>query len=852
MIILELNKTSWVRWDIFVQSIQLNEARRFPAKTVKRQEGQSRALGISVRQHGLIAAFVMRALLRTIRTSRSQELLPESLSALALLHDIGKINPVFLKRLLMSLSSDDPERSAWSAFADDEELAEIPHSAGSYATLRAMDPKNIAAAKVVGFHHGYPLPIRFFSADSIEFGGPSWEKVRETLAREMMSALESSSFPQIPKQPKDLKKALLDVWAGLVVVSDWIASQVETPIEEGAEEACAEALVLGAGFQKPSLDRSRTFADVFGFSPRPAQAAFMELYKGPGIYIFEAPTGYGKTEGALGLAWEAIRRGDASGIYFALPTQLTSNRIHTRFSRCVQAMVNKPEQAVRLIHSGARLLQTDMGKEGSAGDAWFNENRRAILAPYGVGTIDQALLSMLPIRFSTVRAAGLSGKVLILDEIHSYDAYTSSLIADFCERMKTLGNVVVVLSATLTNAMRNALLKIQDVNLLPNAGSPLRFTVCSADGIEEKEMPLEAESTKTVRVSLIEDDDAEAAAFAEALRRLDGGEQVLWIENTVDAAQRIYQKFKDQGEACGLLHSRFRAVDRSLLEDRWVSWFGKEGRESRGKGARILIGTQVLEQSLDIDADFMVSRYAPLDLLIQRMGRLWRHGDTPRPSTCTEPVCLIIARPESEIDDEDPLAQFGASGKVYGPPYILARTVEVLRNRLRLNSSLKLPNEVRGLLEAAYADREESEGSALAVLRKAYLERKSMLSLAALGAQSQITLNAHEGDDVEPSTRYIDRPAFPVIVFDPGEMEEAPDDPKKLALWLDRHIVKSPRPISAPSLQEARGFSGQFKKFRQSRLPAVVWRADGRLAVLGEPGRIIQDGSYSPEMGLSF
>jgi CRISPR-associated endonuclease/helicase Cas3 len=169
------------------------------------------------------------------------------------------------------------------------------------------------------------------------------------------------------------------------------------------------------------------------------------------------------------------------------------------------------------------------------------------------------------------------------------------------------------------------------------------------------------------QVALRQSNDAEA--LEEALRRAEGGQQVLWIENTVNEAQDLFRSLAARahgmGVACGLLHSRFTKADRAANEAIWVTHFGKDGAATRGRQGRILVGTQVLEQSLDIDADFLVTRIAPTDMVLQRLGRLWRHSETVRPPGARQEAWLLAPNPVAI--EENPELAFGATAKVYDP-----------------------------------------------------------------------------------------------------------------------------------------------------------------------------------------
>lgn len=465
--------------------------------------------------------------------------------------------------------------------------------------------------------------------------------------------------------------------------------------------------------------------------------------------------GLGKTEAALYVAYRLLVCGQSSGIYFALPTQLTSNKIYERFNNFL-ARILAPECRHRslLLHGKAWLLDTEMGEEGRPGGAWFNNAKRGLLAPFAVGTIDQALMAAMNVKHGFVRAFGLAGKVVILDEIHTYDAYTSTLLTALVELLRELHCTVIILSATLSRERRQQLLGV--------SASADAYPLISAAPRHQpvREWPVPGGDGYEVSTRLL--DDAQSAV-TEALDRAGRGQQVLWIENTVAEAQERYldlaARAVELGVACGLLHSRFISADRQRIEERWVSLFGKEGWPERVQQGRILVGTQILEQSLDIDADFLVSRFAPTDMLLQRLGRLWRHAGTPR-----EPAARCeawILAPDLDKAIAAPPSAFGISAYVYSP-YVLCRSLEVWRGR----ESLCLPQDIRSLIEQTYVQRQEDGLMAkwLHELDNGTQRRKGRKALAQL---ARITL-AEDGNTLPESkaqTRYSEQDNHEVLLL---------------------------------------------------------------------------------------
>lgn len=828
------------------------DAREFPAKTV--EEGGVSHLGISVRQHGLITAYVMRDLLELIACPIKEELVPKAVAVLSLLHDIGKLNPLFLQKLLGAVRFDE-SISRWAALAKVAAgLAEVYHAQVSAIVLKALSAPT-DCAKVVAAHHGVAEgAINSKLIVSPALGGKDWEEARANLARSMMAEVGIEEWPQRSRASRDVRDEQLPLWTGLVILSDWISSRQEKSVPVGEEAEVASRLLAEAGFSHPHLRTDLSFEDLFGFHPRPVQEAFVGLYQGPGVYVLEAPTGCGKTEAALGLAYEALRHGDAGGIYFALPTMLTSDRLHDRVQRTVEKIAG---DRVQLIHSGAKSIRLRLGKEGDVGGSWFTTSRRAMLAPFGVGTVDQALLAFLKLRFADLRRAGLLGKAVILDEIHSYDAYTSVLIRRLIKTIGRIGGTCIILSATLTSRARQDLLGLDEDKVSPNT-SPIQLTVKKGDAITTRS--LESSESRQIDVRLLDAGTLDQA-LEEALRKARDGMQVLWIENTVHTAQEIARRLQEADGTLpvGLLHSQFRMTDREAIEDHWIPRFSPEGNELRSTSGCILVGTQVLEQSLDLDADFLITRLAPMDLLIQRAGRLWRHVGTVRPESCRSAEMLVLAfadgRAKSQLTGAEAL--FGASARVY-QPYLLYRTKEILAARLLKGCCLEFPACVRSLIEETYdlsaPMPEEALDDVILKMREELLQHIKELSSHATGVMSMTGVRLDDEDD-DPCTRYIDVAQRKVLILEEGEVTSGPDDAAGLAIWADARCVRTPayllkdESISLSGLYSEAPVLKALRKMRRfAGMPILILRNDGSLVNL--TGEICIKIKYSKDYGV--
>ncbi len=341
--------------------------------------------------------------------------------------------------------------------------------------------------------------------------------------------------------------------------------------------------------------------------------------------------GCGKTEAALAAAYQLIAAGKATGLYFALPTQVTSNRIHLRVQPFVERISADPA-AVRLAHSASWLVETEpppklcpaspdaeAREHVRAGRSWFASAKRALLAPFGVGTIDQALLGIVAAKHFFVRQFGLAGKVVILDEVHTYDLYTSTLIGALVKRLRELQCTVIILSATLTEKRRRELLGLADDQPV-SAAYPLVSGVAGslhrARRASHRHRRRFRYGTSPVPCRWKKRWIVPAAA------NVCCGFATQWMRHKRPTGRfRAPISKAAQASRCCILASPFSAANNSKND--WMNRLGKDST-NRPNGC-VLVSTQVAEQSVDIDADLLITDLAPTDMLLQRLGRLWRH-----------------------------------------------------------------------------------------------------------------------------------------------------------------------------------------------------------------------------------
>lgn len=706
--------------------------------------------GRTVEEHCRIAGAVARALAGRLGPA-ARACLPARAHVPALVHDVGKVCPTFQKKLYGYLGRADQWPQLDGINPDDEQHWGW-HAAISAAVVNALSDDRVLA-HIVGLHHG--RGIQENAADADKYGGPPWQAARETLVARL---LESEAEGQVWPGLHGLGETLLV--SGLMVAADWIASgecfgnpdEDWRPLVDGALDA--------AGFIRPALRAGLSFEQVFSFSPNAMQQDFVACVEGPGIYILEAPMGLGKTEAALYAAYRAMERGQADGLYFGLPTQLTSNAIHARVNAFLGRILEDDAHAV-LTHGGAwlrRFLEQEMGRDAAPGGTWFEQSRRGLLAPFAVGTIDQALMAVIRVPFAGLRALGLAGKVVILDEVHSYDAYTGVLVEELARVLRSLNCTVIILSATLTAGHRARFGAPPPPDRdAANEPYPL-ITALPAGGATSQRHPAPPASAGVALRRCADD----ALALEQALLRAEQGQQVLWIENTVADAQERYRALAARAGAmgleAGLLHSRFTPQDRERNEARWTALYGGRDKASvgeRGRCGRVLVGTQVLEQSLDIDADFLVTRFCPTDMLLQRLGRLWRHERPERAAGASREAWLLA--PGLDTAREQPKSAFGISALIYSA-YVLCRSLEVWEGR----EAVTLPAQIRELLEATYAPRESEATDALRAARaelRAERERLRGLALHGLSRLGKLL------DEESVKARYVQREPLALLLL---------------------------------------------------------------------------------------
>ncbi len=680
-----------------------------------------------------------------------------SFAAVCALHDIGKFDTRFQRKAPGVADLIRPESSR-------EDLGSYDHGEQGYQLAmdepdlsdildRQLGPSASLLLRAVCGHHG-SFPETGAEPDasrsSIKLISLRREDQQSRLAFAQcilgFFGMKGARFPW----PGKLSGALMQRLGGLCAVADWVGSNTAffpyqpapTELASYWDDASARARVA---CKQSGLSRIASsgagFTELFpDYAPRDVQVVTESLkLSEPALVIVEAEMGKGKTEAALSLAGRFLNQGLADGVTVALPTMATSNAMFGRVEEWAPRAFKPGDLQLSLAHGRARrvskfqrLFEGPLGaRDVDAPEAsvvcarWFLSRKRILLAQVGVGTIDQALQAALSLRHQFVRMFALSRNVLIIDEVHAYDVYMEVLLEHLLSWLGGLRVPVILLSATLPSQRRAALAaawsngtvgaETDDFATASSRAYPLvSVTTASGTALVPGE---EAKVQRTINVQYVETTDGPvhlAATAARLVQAAKGGARVAWIRNTVAEAQCAFIGVQEEAAAIGidttLFHARFRGGDRSIIEMSVLEKFGK----SAPPGGRILIATQVVEQSLDLDFDELHTDLAPIDLIFQRTGRLHRHVRV-RPTGFEEPRLFVHGPSESAAGE----LSFGNSRFVYD-----AATLWIAARAVRRKNELSLPNDIRPLVEESYHPESRSVLVALAGSKVSEAEAK--------------------------------------------------------------------------------------------------------------------------------
>lgn len=699
---------------------------------------------------------------------------------LAAAHDLGKASPAFQSKTIFSnpdVQEECRQRLSGSGLELNLNLNQSHSPKHAIISEMILERNGVdrTVSVILGGHHG--KPPSFEELDSLSaYGGHTgakskpWVRVQDEL---LEFACQESSFDldTVRKIRLDLQSQALLM--GIVIMSDWMASDEalfpysEDGIDQPATERITDAW-SSIGIRRWDAEDEWRSYDLyegrFGFTARPFQLAVEQIASNvarPCMFIIEAPMGEGKTEAALVAAEIMANRFGAGGVVFALPTQATADGIFERFLGWAnEASPGFDHHSIFLAHGKSRFNRTfnelRLSVNGIGDDSdgtasgnvvamdWFSGRKKGLLSDFVVGTVDQVLMAGLKQKHLALRHLALSGKVVVIDECHAYDAYMGSYLSLVLRWLGSYGVPVILMSATLPSGTRRMLMEsYANASLDQTDGNDLTYPRISVvEGRRTFSVGPDC-SPRRCEVTVERITDSELIERLRSFLR-DGGCAGI-ILNTVSRAQRFYEEIKSEypGDRVLLIHSAFTDLDRSFLEAEVMD--ALQQSHSSTDIRTIVVGTQVLEQSLDIDFDLLVSDICPIDLLIQRMGRLHRH-ENPRPPRMAQATCLVLDTDANEFEQ--------GSEAVYGRYHLM-------NARLLLPSCVNLPADIPRLVEAAYDPSGVPDGASV----------------------FDDYLDAKEEDDNTISIKRRRARAFQIC-----RPDKPPEDDGSLVGWLDMNL----------------------------------------------------------------
>ena len=582
-------------------------------------------------------------------------------------------------------------------------------------------------------HHGkFPWYGEFNEETyrATNLGTGMWVEAQDRLVT-MMENLFEPPVGAYLQDGQPIANAFFNILTGLFITADWLSSNTnlfhyhlanlspERYIEEVSQPTAFQALhSTGWGSWQPE-EHTLSFREIFpAYAPNSVQRGVLDRLNklaDPFLMILEAPTGSGKTETALTIADIWMQTHGLRGFYMAMPTQATSDQMFDRVTEYLQSRYPSKLLNLQLAHGNALLKEeyVKMQLAGIADDetdatsgvnamSWFTPSKLTLLAPFGVGTVDQTFLSVLQARHFALRLFGLARKVVIFDEVHAYDVYMTEIFKRLLPWLRAIGSSVILLSATLPRETREELLTAFDPNArIESVQVPFpRLSVNTGRVINTESLGIVAD--RTVHLEFI--DRLPENILAVLQQKLNKGGCAGVICNTVKRAQEVYATVKASGqfpaEDVLLFHGHYPLCWREDRQNKVLAAFGRLKEPATSYRRQVVIATQVIEQSLDLDFDLLISDLAPLDLLIQRIGRLQRHSTMSypprRPEKLSEPTCLV-ALPDSTAGG---LPRFDKADTLIYDEIFLQRSYFLLRERMFLS----LPGDSDGLIEGVYSD----------------------------------------------------------------------------------------------------------------------------------------------------
>lgn len=689
---------------------------------------------------------------------------------LASMHDIGKATPAFAVQVPCLADRMREHGLTCDRGFVEADRRHGRHAVAGHVVLlewleaRQWDRRSAGSlAVVVGGHHGIPPEageVRTLPHYPHLLGDCAWQAIRREILDRQCRRWAGDVLDSVKEirltQPTQV------ALSSIVTLADWIASNdyyfpfTRFPNEVTSASPDRVAQAVGRLDLPPPwhavppnaptgallLERFRLNESVVVRPVQEDSVAMANRMNGTGLIVIEAPMGEGKTEAALLAAEVLAAKSGAGGVFVGLPTQATANAMFDRLVPWIRGVPDaggNGRRATWLAHGKAslqpgfrqmriegrfRAVESDAGATGGRHqnpdkpptvvvDDWLAGRKKGVLASFVAGSIDQLLFMGLKAKYLSLRHLAMAGKVVVIDEAHAYDVYMSTYMDRVLEWLGAWQVPVIVLSATLPSSRRREMLEAYEKGAgsrpvtTEDSGTISYPRISATTGSERLNLfPQPSRSEMPVRLALLSDDLD--ALIAELDPVLGQGACVAVIRNTVRRAQETARALESRfgEERVTLAHSRFLACDRARIDDALLRRFGPPDGGSVRPWGHAVVATQVIEQSLDVDFDLLITDVAPVDLLLQRIGRMHRHDRGERPESVREPRCVITGVIDRENDPPD--IERGTRHVYDG--HLLLRTLAAIRTHLHSSGApLRIPTDIAPLVEQVYAlDPEEA------------------------------------------------------------------------------------------------------------------------------------------------
>lgn len=693
--------------------------------------------------HSADVAAVLRSLFRetslknrlaAVSDSGLTEVQIQRLAALAALHDAGKANQGFQNRAFDEQPTDDHLTPIVGLLATVEKRRAIGDALGLRDLTNWFDDMG-GWLRTTWSHHGWPVDV--------DPPGPGRWPDRSLRRLERLGDQVRGWFPRAFKgaAPALRSAQLQHLFNGVLTLADWIASEDRFWQEDRKGDLLDPSAAMRDARRKARkavgdlyLDLQGTEVDdsletvLGGYTPYDIQEKAQQLPAGDcgSLTILESATGSGKTEGGIGRFLRLLQRGEVDSMYFALPTRSAATQLHGRVREAVCRTFETPPPVHLAVPGYLKVDDTEGQRFGFdvrwdepvGARGWAAESsKRYTASPIAVGTVDQVLLSALRTNHSHLRTAGLSRSLLVVDEVHASSVYMNELLHDVLSFHRASGGHAVLMSATL-GARARASFTGDDLPAFEEAREEAypMITHDSGSGKPERVSAGAPSDGKEVQITTRPWMEGPRQVAARAQEAAKEGAFVLVIRNTVAECQNTHRHLDNQysfhvsGVACPH-HSRYAPEDRERLDERVEQMYGKnevEGEPTRPeKGGVVTVATQTVEQSLDIDADLLITDLCPMDVLLQRIGRLHRHDRPHRPGEYEKAKCIILTPGCRDLtagmSEGDGRGFPGPGlGSVYRDLRIIEATWRALESREQeVDGWIEIPKDNRTLVEEA-------------------------------------------------------------------------------------------------------------------------------------------------------